>query len=184
MEQIELAVQHLVSGNTILYPTDTIWGLGCDATNEDAVDNISRIKHREHDGYIVLVSDMVMLKNIVTEISPAIEELAQSNERPTTIIYPSFINLAQNISRKEGSIAIRLVRDGYCHQLIKQFKYPIVSTSANISGNKAPLSFAEIDEYILSAVDHVVNLPNEKIGTEPSRIIKVGKGDKITTIRS
>ncbi|NQY08591.1 MAG: Sua5/YciO/YrdC/YwlC family protein [Flavobacteriales bacterium] len=183
MRETDEAIAVLNSGKTLLYPADTLWGLGCDANNSDSIEQINTIKSRITDGYIILVSDIEMLKSIVGEISEPITDIITNSNRPTSIIYPKSNNLAQNATKKDGSVAIRVVSSGFCHQLIKKFKKPIISTSANISGKPAPNSFNKIDQFILSAVDHVVNLPHEKIGAIPSMIIKVGEDGSAEVIR-
>lgn len=173
----------LNKGKTILYPTDTVWGLGCDATNEDAVSEIYKIKNRaESKSLIVLVDSLTMLEKYVTVPEKALTIL-QSVSKPTTIIYQNPKGIAENIINKEdNTLAIRIVEDDFCKEFIKQFGKPIVSTSANISGNPTPKSFSEIEEPILSSVDYIVNLRQDEIATKSSTILKI-EGEEILVIR-
>lgn len=174
---------HLKHNKTILYPTDTVWGIGCDATSETAVKKIYKIKKREESkAMIVLVSSLNMLKKYVTVPKKA-SEIIKASIIPTTIIYKNPIGLAQNLINKEdNSIAIRVVKDEFCRKLIKKFKKPIVSTSANISGERTPKSFHEIDSHILNNVDYTVNMRTEEIAEKPSIILKIKK-NKIVAVR-
>ncbi|MDY0779626.1 L-threonylcarbamoyladenylate synthase [Tenacibaculum sp. IB213877] len=180
---IESILNNLLKGKTILYPTDTVWGLGCDATNEGTVKKIYQIKNREESkSLIILVSSINMLKKYVSVPKKALEIL-QKAERPTTIIYQNPKGLASNvISKEDNSVAIRIVQDDFCRKLIKSFKKPIVSTSANISGQPTPMSFSEIDKAILHSVDYVVNLHQEKVATKSSTILKI-VGKDIVVLR-
>lgn len=167
----------------ILYPTDTVWGIGCDATSEKAVEKIYKLKNREESkALIILVSSLNMLKKYVSVPKKALEIL-KVDIKPTTIIYKNPVGLAENLINKEdNSLAIRIVQDDFCRKLIKQFKKPIVSTSANVSGNPTPKSFSEIEIAILKGVDYVVNLRTEEIATKSSTILKI-EGNKVITIR-
>ncbi|MGB2231994.1 MAG: L-threonylcarbamoyladenylate synthase, partial [Flavobacteriaceae bacterium] len=153
----------LKNKQTILYPTDTIWGIGCDATNVDAVKKIYDIKQREESkALICLVSSFEMLISYVEDIPEQVHEILKEASKPTTVIYNSPRNFASNLIAADQTIAIRLVNKGFAHELIKTFGKPIVSTSANVSGNPSPKDFKEIDERILKGVDYVVNLPDFK----------------------
>lgn len=169
---------------TILYPTDTVWGIGCDATSEEAVKRVYKLKNREESkALIVLVSSVNMLKKYVSVPQKAIEIIDKS-KKPTTIIYKNPKGLAKNLLNKEdNTIAIRIVQDDFCRKLIKRFKKPIVSTSANISGDATPYSFKQISNAILEAVDYIVPLQSQKINTKPSTILKI-EGEDIITIRN
>ena len=174
--EIKKCLEVLRSGGLILYPTDTIWGIGCDATNEVAVAKVYALKKRnEEKSMIVLVNAEYMLDQYVKEIPKAAFEFIEYIEKPLTIIYPGAINLAKNLVSSDGTIGIRITKDAFCRQLIQQFKKPIVSTSANISGQSAPRSFHEIDEEICSGVDYIVNYRQYEMGNNntPSTIIKV-----------
>lgn len=185
-EEIKKALEVLKRGGTIIYPTDTVWGIGCDACNVKAVDKIYKLKHRSATkSLIVLVSDMDMLHSYVREIPFVAKELIQSVEHPLTIIYPSARNLAKNVMTPDGTAAIRIVKDEFCHNLIAEYGKPIVSTSANISGDETPLFFSKIGQDILDAADYVVNLYHEKmIQVKSSTIIKVYKSGEYEIIRN
>ena len=177
-------IKHLSKGKTLIYPTDTIWGIGCDATNPEAVSKIYTLKKRvESKALICLVSDFKMLENYVETVPEKARKIILEANKPTTIIYNSPINFADNLLAEDGSIAIRIVNYGFAHDLINAFNKPIVSTSANISGMPAPKSFKEIHPDILKGVDYVVNLPDEKINATPSSIIKVNLDGSIEIIR-
>ncbi|PWU04226.1 MAG: threonylcarbamoyl-AMP synthase [Bacteroidetes bacterium] len=176
---ISNAVEVLRNGGTILYPTDTVWGLGCDATNEDAVQKIFEIKKRgESKTMIVLVADETDIMKFVASPDPAIFDYIDSVSRPTTIIYENAIGLASNLIAENGSIAIRLTRDEFCKHLIKRLRGPIVSTSANISGEATPSNFGEISNEIIQAVDYVVKFrQNDRSKSVPSAIVKWERGE-------
>lgn len=180
---IPKTLTNLHKKNTILYPTDTVWGIGCDATSEEAVKKVYKLKNREESkALIVLVSSLNMLKQYVSVPQKAIE-IIKNTTKPTTIIYQNPKKLAKNLINKEdNSIAIRIVQDDFCRKLIKRFKKPIVSTSANVSGQPTPKSFTEIEAVILNGVDYVVNLQTEKIATKSSTILKI-ENDEIVIIR-
>lgn len=180
---INECLKKISEGGTILYPTDTVWGIGCDATNEEAVAKIYKIKNREESkSLIVLVDSLDMLKEHVLVPQKAIEIL-ENTEKPTTIIYKNPKGIAQNIINKEdNTLAIRIVKNEFCESLIKVFGKPIVSTSANVSGNPTPKSFSEIEKAILDSVDYIVNLHQDKIATKSSTILKID-GEDIIVIR-
>ena len=183
MIMINETVKALENGSTILYPTDTVWGLGCDATNEEAVKEIYKIKNREESkSLIVLVSSLSMLKKYVTVPNAAID-LLEKAEKPTTIIYQNPTGIAKNIINKEdNTLAIRIARDEFCENLIESFGKPIVSTSANVSGNPTPKSFSQIEQSILDDVDYIVNLHQNKVSEKSSTILKI-EGEKVIVIR-
>ena len=180
---IEETLEHLVNGKTILYPTDTVWGLGCDATNNEAVKEIYKIKNREESkSLIVLVSSLEMLKKYVKVPAQAVQIL-ENTTKPTTIIYSNPKGIASNIVNKEdNTLAIRIVQNDFCEELIDKFGKPIVSTSANVSGNPTPKSFSEIEKAILDSVDYIVNLQQDKVSEKSSTILKI-EGEEIIVIR-
>lgn len=154
---IEHCLKVLEEGGLILYPTDTVWGIGCDATNPSAVKKIYGIKNRPGTKtMIVLVADEKDIMQYVANPDMQIFEYLQQTQKPTTVIYPGAIGLADNLIASDGSIAIRIVQDTFCRHLIKRFRKPIVSTSANIFEQPAPASFSEIVHYIKQAVDYIV----------------------------
>ncbi|CAL2102938.1 Sua5 YciO YrdC YwlC family protein [Tenacibaculum sp. 190130A14a] len=176
-------VDKLKEGKTILYPTDTVWGLGCDATNEDAVKKIYTIKNRaESKSLIILVSSISMLKEFVEEIPEKAIRILKSATKPTTIIYQNPKGLAVNTIASDNTIAIRIPDSEFCVQMIESFGKPVVSTSANISGEPTPKSFSEMSNAILNSVDYVVNLQQDKVNEKSSTILKID-GDDIIVIR-
>lgn len=179
-------IQTLQNGGTILYPTDTVWGLGCDATNPEAVQKIYAIKQRdESKALIILVKDLEMLQNYVEEIPAAVSDILTTAKRPTTIIYPQAKNLASNLIAGDGSIAIRIPQHDFCQALFEQWEKPLVSTSANISGQPTPIHFNEIAAEIKKQVDYIVdsNRFDIQTPTQPSRILKIGEEGEIVVIR-
>ena len=176
----------LQSGGTILYPTDTIWGIGCDATRQESVQNIYSIKQRtDSKSMLVLVNGITMLEDYIGSIPLQAKELIEIAEKPTTIIYPGARNLAANLLAPDGSIGIRITSDPFCSLLIEFTGLPIVSTSANISGEHSPGTFHQIKAYVREQVDYVVNWrQDEAAPSTPSAIIKLGKDGTITTLRS
>ncbi len=178
-QEIKSALNTLKNGGIILYPTDTIWGIGCDATNTEAIKKIFKLKKRaDSKALISLVANKTQLEQLVPNI-PEID----ITTTPTTIIYPKAKGLAKNITAENGSAAIRIVQDIFCKELITQFGKPIVSTSANISGNKYPQRFSEISEEISENVDYIVNLHQDEIMSTPSTIILINEDGNIKKIR-
>ena len=157
-EDIKESLKTLRQGGIILYPTDTIWGLGCDPTNEAAVNKIFRIKSRdENKSLIILVDGLSMVERYVQDCPEIVFELAGVSDSPLTIIYPKGKHLVQGVCAKNSSIAIRICHDEFCNELISRFRKPIVSTSANLSGNPTPANFNEIEKTLIDKVDFVVN---------------------------
>ncbi len=185
LQEIRNCNDVLQKGGIILYPTDTIWGIGCDATNEEAVAKIFKLKKREDSkSMIVLLDNEAKLQSYVREVPDAAWDLIEFSEKPLTIIYDNAKNLAKNVIADDGSIGIRITKDEFCKLLIGKFRKPVVSTSANVSGNEPPTSFSDIDESIINGVDYVVNLRQaEHIKVPPSTIIKIGGGGKFVFIR-
>ncbi len=184
-QEIKNSLEVLRKGGTILYPTDTIWGIGCDATNPKAVQKVFKIKKRmENRSLIILLDRKEQLYKYVKGIPTIILDLIENVNTPITVIYPNAKNLAKNIIATDGTIAIRLVNYEFCYKLIRTFGKPIVSTSANITGQPAPLVFKDIPEEILNQVDYVVNLAHEEIrATKPSTIIKLKTNGEFEIIR-
>lgn len=183
--EIRRALETLRNGGTLLYPTDTIWGLGCDATDENAVRKIFRIKRREESkSLITLVSDEKMLSRFVDEVPPIAWTLMELSEKPVTIIYEKVGGLARNVIAENGSAGIRLVNDKFCKALIREFQKPIVSTSANISGEPAPQNFKGIKNEILEQVDYVVNYrQNETVAGRASSVIRLKPNGEFHILR-
>ncbi len=184
-QEIKNCLDVLRKGGTILYPTDTIWGIGCDATNSKAVQKIFKIKKRmESKSLIVLLDRKERLFEYVEDIPNIVIDLVENVNAPLTVIYPNAKNLAKNIIGDDGTIAIRLVRYEFCYKLIRNFGKPIVSTSANISGQPPPLVFKEIPDEIANQVDYKVNLAHDELrGTKPSTIIKLKTNGEFVIIR-
>lgn len=177
--EIIKALKILKSGGIILYPTDTIWGLGCDATNQNAIQKIYKIKQREESkALITLVSDINMLYQYTNHIPKF-----NITDQPTTVIYPNVIGLSNNLLPKDRSAAIRIPSDEFCFELINKFKGAIVSTSANISGEESPKQFSDISNHIKNNADYIVNLRQDERMETPSVILKIETNGKITKIR-
>lgn len=184
-EEIKNAIEVLRKGGVILYPTDTIWGIGCDATNEKAVEKIYKIKQREEGkGMLVLVDSPDRILSYVNEVPSMAWSLIDVAENPLTIIYPDAVNLANNLLPDDKSIGIRVTQDEFCKELIRQFRKPIVSTSANFSGEKFPENFDEISQEIIDTVNYVVDWRQDDISNiQPSSVIKLGLGGEVEVIR-
>ncbi len=185
IEEIKKTVEILRNGGVILYPTDTIWGLGCDATNEKAVQRIYEIKKRsDQKSLLVLMDNAARIQGYVNEIPDIAWDLIDLTDKPLTIIFPEAKNLASNLIAADKSIGIRITNEAFSKKLCASFNRPIVSTSANISGMPSPQTFREINEEIIAAVDYVVNYrQDDTTPTQPSSILKVGKGNTIEIIR-
>lgn len=182
--EMQNCMETLKRGGLILYPTDTVWGIGCDATNADAVDKVYALKKRkESQALICLVSDYKMLNQFVEDVPEVAYDILKYAHKPTTIIYDDPIRVAENLIADDNSLAIRVSKDKFSNELVKRFRKPIVSTSANISGEKTPQSFAQISPEILKGVDYVVNLQRSKQSGKPSAIIKLTNDGKVTVIR-
>lgn len=172
----------LREGGVILYPTDTIWGLGCDATNPDAVKKIFDLKKRpETKSMIVLVADARDINQFVSRPETYISRYLESTTRPTTVIYEGAIGFADNLVNEDGTIAIRIVREDFCRHLIKRFRKPLVSSSANISGQPSPGNFGEIGEEIKNGVDYIVGYRQEdRRPASASMVVRfTGKGEPV-----
>ena len=172
-------------GGVILYPTDTIWGIGCDATNEDAVRRVYEIKQRQDSkAMLVLVESSVKVDFYVRDVPEVAWDLIDLADKPLTIIYSGARNLAANLLAEDGSVGIRVTNEDFSKRLCQQFRKAIVSTSANISGQPSPKNFSEISEEVKSAVDYIVGYRQEEISNpKPSSIIKLDKGGVIKIIR-
>lgn len=183
-QEVQNSVATLKKGGLLVYPSDTIWGLGCDATNYDAVQKIYALKQREESkSMICLVSNFRMLQQFVEDIPETAYTILKYANKPTTIIYDKPIRVANNLVAADDSLAIRLVHDSYCQRVIDGLKKPLVSTSANISGQPSPKSFAEISPLILDGADYVVNLHRTKKTAQASSIIKLSSDGTVKVIR-
>ena len=184
-DEIKKSLEVLKDGGVILYPTDTIWGLGCDATNETAVQKILTIKNRPAEKSLIILLDTDnKLQSYVTEVPEVAYDLIEYAENPLTIIFSGAKNLAQGVINMDGTVGIRIVRHDFCTKLVERFRKPIVSTSANLSGQNSPRFFDEIDSEILDSVDYVVEFQQEdKSLKKPSTIIKLGPSGQFEFIR-
>ncbi len=184
-DSIEDIITILKSGGLILYPTDTIWGVGCDATNPVAVRRLYNLKKRELSRpFAILVDSIAMLKKYVKHVHPRIETLLAYHTRPLTIIFDQAVNLPEVLVSDDKSIAVRIVQDDFCKKLIATLDAPLVATSANISDEPYPANFGEISSEVISGVDYVAKLRrHEKTLGEPSVIVKVNEEGEMEFIR-
>ncbi|MDR1517302.1 MAG: threonylcarbamoyl-AMP synthase [Dysgonamonadaceae bacterium] len=184
-EEIKKACETMRNGGIILYPTDTVWGIGCDATNEDAVRRIFEIKQREDDkSMLVLLDNPAKLQTYMSEVPDIAWDMIELSDKPLTLIYTGAINLAPNLISEDGSIGIRITSEAFSKELCRQYRKPIVSTSANISGQPSPSHFGEIEAEIKNAVDYVVPFrQKERTKALPSSIVKLERDGTIRVIR-
>lgn len=184
-QDIRKCVEVLQAGGVILYPTDTIWGLGCDATNSAAIEKIFTIKQRPlHKTMIILLADERDLFQYVAAPPITVFELLEQFSQPTTLIYENGLGVANNALHGDGSIAIRVTKDPFCKALIKRFRKPIVSTSANISESPPPAYFTAIDPHLIAATDYVVHHRRaDETPTHPSAIFKIDDDGKLISLR-
>jgi len=184
-QSLKKALDALNAGQVILYPTDTVWGLGCDATNEEAVSRVFKIKQRlDSKALIVLVDSVMKLEGYVVNMPEVAYDLIEVSDKPLTIIYDEVRNLAPNLVAQDGSVAIRVTHEAFSQLLCQRFKRPIVSTSANISGQPTPSCFAEISDEIKASVDYIVPFRQDDLtSSQPSSIIKLGTTGEIKIIR-
>lgn len=182
--EIERSLKHIKDGSIIVYPTDTIWGLGCDATNHDAVEKVYKIKNRsESKSLIILVDGIEMLEAYIDTVPKVIRKYIEKGTKPTTVIYLHPQGLASNVVAKDDTVAIRIVKNDFCKALIKSFGKPIVSTSANFSNQPSPSNFDEIDPLLLEKADYIVNLPAVETKKTASQIIKLNDLGEIEYLR-
>jgi L-threonylcarbamoyladenylate synthase len=185
IEDIKLALEVLQNGGVILYPTDTIWGIGCDATNIEAVKRVYELKKRtDSKAMLVLLDNENKLQQYVTDVPEVAWELIDVSDKLLTIIYTGAKNLANNLIAEDGSVGIRIVKDEFCEKLISRFRKPLVSTSANISGQTTPSLFSEISQEIIQKVDYVVKWrQDDRKKSQASSIIKLDVSGKFEVIR-
>ncbi len=182
--EIQNALEVIQKGGIILYPTDTVWGIGCDATNEEAVKKIYALKQREESkSMLVLVNGERMLYQVFNEVPQVAWDIWDNTKKPTTLILDKPKNVAKNLIADDNTLGIRLVSEPFCYKLMERMKKPLVSTSANISGQPTPKSFQEISPEIIKGVDYVVNLHRDKICDKPSTIIKLTLDSQVKIIR-
>lgn len=182
---ITQALKVLQQGGIIIYPTDTIWGIGCDATNAAAVEKVFAVKKRtEKKAMIVLMPDVSWLSSYVEQIPEVAFQLIEVADKPMSLVLDGAINLASNLVAPDGSIAVRIVHDSFCQSLLERFGKPMVSTSANFSGEPAPALFRDIDPRLLTMVDYVVKWrQNDTTPGKPSSIIRLGPGGEVKILR-
>lgn len=184
--EIKNAIDRLKKGGTILYPTDTVWGIGCDATNSKAISKVYNLKSRsEKKSLIILLDHIDRLSDYVESVPKQVEDLIKNYHKPLTIVFPKAKNLAKNLIPEDGTIAIRIVNHSFCQQLIKQFGRPIVSTSANVSGTPTPVVFRDISDIIKEKVDYVVDIDQFNIQpSSPSTVIKIDEDGNYDILRN
>ncbi|MCW1954161.1 MAG: L-threonylcarbamoyladenylate synthase [Flavobacteriia bacterium] len=184
-EALKKSKEVLEAGGLILYPTDTVWGIGCDATNPEAVAKVYALKQRaDSKALICLVSNVAMLERHVSMVPDAAYDIIDLSTKPTTIIYDAPKGVASNLVAPDQSLAIRVASDKFCQYLIQNFKRPIVSTSANLAGAPTPKNFQEISPDILKGVDYIVPLEPENNNNPPSTIIKLSNSGLVKVIRA
>ena len=172
--ELKNALRVLRKGGTIVYPTDTIWGIGCDATDQKAVGKVYDIKMRpESKSLILLVDSHEMLRGVVHVIPDHVLDFLKYSEKPTTVIYKNPVGIAKNAVASDNTVAIRVVQDEFCRELIREFGKPIVSTSANVSGEEPPAHYGQINPELLEKADYIVNLSRNKIQSTASQIVKI-----------
>ncbi|MEC7263001.1 MAG: L-threonylcarbamoyladenylate synthase [Bacteroidota bacterium] len=183
-EEINNCIKILKEGGLILYPTDTVWGIGCDATDPEAVKKVYALKKREDSkALICLVGSQGMLERHVKQVPDVAYDIIDLSTKPTTIVFDEPKGIAQNLVAEDNTLAIRVASDKFCQYLINKFGKPIVSTSANISGEPTPKQFKDIAPEILKGVDYVVNLPDVNKNAVPSSIIKLSNDGQVKVIR-
>jgi L-threonylcarbamoyladenylate synthase len=183
-EVIRNCISVLRQGGLILYPTDTVWGIGCDASDENAVKKVFELKKRpDNKALICLVADVAMLERHVTAIPDLAYDLIDLSTKPTTIIYDRPKGIAKNLVGIDNTLAIRVAGDPFCRQLIRTFKKPVVSTSANLAGASTPSAYDEISAEILKGVDYIVPLRRLERNATPSAIIRLGTDGTVKVIR-
>ena len=184
IEEINNCVKVLQEGGLIVYPTDTVWGIGCDATNPEAVQKVYALKNRESSKPLIcLVANQAMLERHVKEVPDVAYDIMDFATKPTTIIFDQPLGVAKNLVAEDNTLGIRIASDKFCQYLTNKFRKPIVSTSANISGQPHPKQFNDIQPEILKGVDYVVNLQNENFNPSPSSIIKLSNDGQVKVIR-
>ena len=182
--EIQKAYEIIKEGGIILYPTDTVWGIGCDATNPEAVAKIYKLKQRAAtQSMIVLMNGEKMMYNVFKDIPEVAWQIIDLSEKPTTIILDKPRNVAPNLVLGDNSIGIRIVKEPFCFKLLEKMKKPLVSASANIEGQPVPIAFKDINPEIIKGVDYVVNLDRDKIAGKPSTIIKLTNDSQVKVIR-
>ena len=182
--EVHNAFEVIKNGGIILYPTDTVWGIGCDATNPEAIAKIYALKQREDSkSMIVLINGDKMMYNVFSAIPDLAWDLWDLSEKPTTLILDNPRNIAENLIAADKTLGVRIIKEPFCFKLLERMKKPIVSSSANISGMETPKTFKEISPEIIKGVDYVVNLQRDKVCKNPSTIIKLSLDNQVKVIR-
>ncbi|WP_435577665.1 L-threonylcarbamoyladenylate synthase [Gilvibacter sp.] len=182
--EVDKTFEIVKKGGTIAYPTDTVWGLGCDSTNYDSVERLFEIKQRPAEkSMICLVDSLRMLDEFFEKVPETAFQILKYADKPTTLILDNAIRVSENVIAKDGSLGVRVVNDNFCKALIRKLKRPLVSTSANISGEPTAKTFSEINPLILEGVDYVVNLHRDRKAAKPSSIIKLSVDGAVKVIR-
>ncbi|WP_324677296.1 L-threonylcarbamoyladenylate synthase [Hymenobacter sp. GOD-10R] len=184
-QEVDAAIDCLLMQQIILYPTDTVWGLGCDAEVPRSVEKLYKIKGRpEGKPSIVLVADLKMLTRYVTEIPEGLEAALAAQTRPTTYILPAAQHLAPQLVGPDGTVGLRIPQDEFCHKLVLRLGHGLVSTSANLSGEPTPATFASVDPRVIRSVDYVVNWRQDDTTTvAPSRVVRLGADGQLEVVR-
>lgn len=184
-DEIKKACEVMQAGGIILYPTDTIWGIGCDATNEEAVKKVYELKKRvDNKAMLILIDSPAKLNSYIMEVPDIAWDLIEVSDKPLTIIYPKAKNLAVNLLADDGSVGIRVTGEAFSRRLCERFRKPVVSTSANISGQPSAANFSEIAEEIKNGVDYIVNYrQDDTTKAQPSGILKLGIDGEVVVIR-
>ena len=183
-QEIINAYEIIKNGGIILYPTDTVWGIGCDATNSEAVAKVYKLKQREETKSMVcLMNGEKMMYNVFKDIPEVAWQIIDLAENPTTLVLDNPRNVAANLIAPDKTLGIRIVKEPFCFKLMERMKKPLVSTSANISGQPTPISFKDISSEILQGVDYVVNLHRERVNGKPSTIIKLTLDNQVKVLR-
>jgi L-threonylcarbamoyladenylate synthase len=183
-QEIQKAFEVIQQGGIILYPTDTVWGIGCDATNLEAVAKIYQLKQRDDSkSMICLMNGEKMMYNVFKDIPEVAWQIMDLSEKPTTLILDNPRNVAANLIATDNTLGIRIVKEPFCFKLMEKMRKPLVSTSANISGQPTPIAFKDISPEIIKGVDYVVNLHQDKINGKPSTIIKLTNDSQVKVIR-
>ncbi len=179
-KDVESCLEVLKSGGVILYPTDTVWGLGCDATNAAAVEKIIALKNRPaNKSFVVLVATEKDILRYAASPDMAVFDYLQTIKKPTTVIYENALGIAENALADDGSVAMRICKDAFCRHLIKRFRKPIISTSANKSGEPTPQNFADIEDAVKTQVDYCVQWKQDDKSATPSAIIRWERGEAV-----
>ena len=184
-QEVDAAVDALLLQQVILYPTDTVWGLGCDAESPPAVKQLYKLKARpEGQPSIVLVADMTMLQRYAARVPEGLEQLLAADIRPTTYILPASRAVAPDLVAPDGTVGLRIAKDEFCHKVVRRLGHGLVSTSANKAGEPAPAVYSEVDGRILRGADHVVNWrQDDETRVAPSRVVRLGKDGGVEVVR-